>query len=109
VPHVRRAEGAMRPGGDPVIAAILAEKGFIERALVRLRVPSSALPDLAQGVTVATWQAARRGGVTWRYPPALRAFLFVVATRLVCRWFRDNPPTYELHGWTRRASSSRRG
>jgi DNA-directed RNA polymerase specialized sigma24 family protein len=60
----------MRPGGDPVIAAILAQKGFIERALVRLRVPAFAHDDLA--------------------------FLFVVATRLVCRWFRDNPPASEL-------------
>lgn len=82
---------------DEVMAAILSQRGTIERALWRLRVPPSAHPDLVQETVIRAWDAARRGRLDWQSPPALRVFLRLAAARVTYVWWLDNPQHVELH------------
>jgi DNA-directed RNA polymerase specialized sigma24 family protein len=81
---------------DPIMAAILAQLDAVDAVLGQLRVPAHARDDVRQEVLIQTHYAAWRGRVAWRYPPALGAFLRVVAARAVADWWKAHPPTVEL-------------
>jgi DNA-directed RNA polymerase specialized sigma24 family protein len=81
---------------DEIVAAILAQIGTVDLALMRHRAPASAHEDIRQDVTFRTWSAARHGRVLWRDPRMLRAFLRVVTARAVYAWREQNPQCAEL-------------
>jgi len=97
LPHVRRAEDAMKRRREhPGLAAILAEREHVMRVLRGCGVPAKDAPDLCQLVTILAWRAAQRGRLRWRTTRSLRSWLRVVARRMARDWHERNPRPEEL-------------
>lgn len=85
---------ARRP--DPMVAAAYSQLDTIRRVLRLSRVADAAVDDLASEVVWAVYVAARHGGVAWKDPAKLHAFVWIVAKRAAFRWHGEHVPEEEF-------------
>lgn len=80
---------------DALVVAVLHHSDAARIACRMARAPKHAHDDLVTDAVIVTWQAARERRVDIAYPGNVRAYMFVVATRMAWKWKRARH--YEVH------------